>query len=83
MSLFSSVCRHRIRSGIAALTMVVFAASTIPLGPAMADPPPWAPRMAGAPSTANKATITTVMLGTIGALRHRRRHCNRDVLARC
>ena len=43
MSLFSSVCRHRLRSGIAALTLVVFTASTIPLGPAMADPPPWAP----------------------------------------
>src|SRR5438093_4254174 len=43
MSVFSAVCRRRVRSGIAALTLVVFAVSAIPVTPAFADPPPWAP----------------------------------------
>ena len=43
MSVFSGAFRRRLRSGIAALTLVVFAAASIPLGPALADPPPWAP----------------------------------------
>src|SRR2546423_5982269 len=43
MRVFPAVYRRRLRSGIAALTLIVFAASSIPLGPALADPPPWAP----------------------------------------
>ena len=43
MSVLSPLSRRRILGAIAALTLAVFAASSLPFAAAYADPPPWAP----------------------------------------
>ena len=43
MGVLSALCRGRLLGAIAAVALAAFAASSLPLDAAYADPPPWAP----------------------------------------
>ena len=43
MGVLSALCRGRLLAAIAAVALAAFAASSLPLDAAYADPPPWAP----------------------------------------